>query len=150
MSSPSRIRRLERLCWLVALALGFLQAWGRRHASAEGLRYVGADSISYLDLGDAWLRGDWAHAINAMWSPFYSWLLGLTLRLFQPTAYQEFTTARLLNFVIYTLALAAFTFCLHTVLHARRARITDEHAQKMATEPTLHTHTSALLPDYAV
>jgi hypothetical protein len=145
-----RLRRLERLCWLVALVLGLLQAWGRRHASAEGLRYIGADSISYLDLGDAWLRGDWAHAINAMWSPFYSWLLGLTLRLFRPTAYQEFTTARLLNFAIYTLALAAFTFCLHTVLHARRARITAERAQGRATEPTLRTHTSTLLPDYAV
>src|SRR5205085_1512927 len=131
MSSPSRVQtdrhmlRLERLCWLVALALGLLQAWGRRHASAEGLRYLGADSISYLDLGDAYARGDWAQAINAMWSPCYSWLLGLTLRIFKPTSYQEFTTARLLNFGIYSAALAAFAFCLHALLRSRLSRMTD-------------------------
>ncbi|HYX42478.1 MAG TPA: hypothetical protein VE821_12310, partial [Pyrinomonadaceae bacterium] len=140
--------RLERLCWLVALVLGCLQAWGRRHASAEGLRYIGADSISYLDLGDAYARGDWAHAINAMWSPCYSWLLGLTLRIFKPTAYQEFTAARLLNFAIYVAALAAFTFCLRALLHARRARMIAERAPETA---TARTHRAAsLLPDCAL
>ena len=149
MSSPSRIRRLERLCWLVALMLGFLQAWGRRHASAEGLRYIGADSISYLDLGDAYARGDWAHAINAMWSPCYSWLLGLTLRLFKPAPAQEFTIARLLNFVIYAAALAAFAFCVRALLRTRRTRLTD--AQASATEKTqADARTHALWPDYAL
>ncbi len=39
-------RRIERLCWLVAITLGFLQAWGRRHNSNDGLAYMGADGIS--------------------------------------------------------------------------------------------------------
>jgi hypothetical protein len=28
-----------------------------------------ADGISYLDIGDAYWRGDWHMAINAFWSP---------------------------------------------------------------------------------
>jgi hypothetical protein len=73
---------------------------------------MGADGISYLDIGDAYWRGDWPTAINAMWSPFYSWLTGLTLLVFQPSPYWEFTVIQLLNFAIYLLSLAAFAFFL--------------------------------------
>ena len=47
---------------------------------------MGPDGISYLDIGDAYLRGDWYVAVNAMWSPFYSWLAGFWLMLFKPFA----------------------------------------------------------------
>ncbi|MDX6271303.1 MAG: hypothetical protein QOD28_2526 [Acidobacteriota bacterium] len=113
-------RRLEKLCWLVAAALGFLQAWGRRHDSGDGVAYMGADGIAYLDIGDAYWRGDWAAAVNAMWSPFYSWLTGLALRLFQPTPFQEFTVVRLLNFALYLLSLAAFVLLLRELERFRR------------------------------
>jgi hypothetical protein len=118
-------RRLERLCWLVAITLGFLQAWGRRHNSNDGLAYMGADGISYLDIGDAYWRGDWGAAINAMWSPFYSWLTGLTLRLTQPTPYWEFTVIQLLNFAIYLFALATFAFFLRELKRFRDRRAND-------------------------
>ncbi|HYY41790.1 MAG TPA: hypothetical protein VE775_03595, partial [Pyrinomonadaceae bacterium] len=123
----AHLRRQERIYWLIALALGLLQAWGRRHTSADGLLYVGADSIAYLDQGDAWLRGDWATALNAMWSPLYSWLLGLALRICQPSPYQEFTVARLLNFLIYAAALAAFAYCLRALLGIRGTHIIFDH-----------------------
>ncbi|MGI9105191.1 MAG: hypothetical protein ACR2G4_02970 [Pyrinomonadaceae bacterium] len=116
-------RRVERICWLVALALGFLQAWGRRHNSNDGLAYMGADGISYLDIGDAYWRGDWPTAINAMWSPFYSWLTGLTLRLFQPSPYWEFTVIQLLNFTIYLVSLAAFVYFLRELGRFRQTQI---------------------------
>ncbi|HEY1404733.1 MAG TPA: hypothetical protein VGB05_11435, partial [Pyrinomonadaceae bacterium] len=118
-------RRLERLCWLVAAALGFLQAWGRRHDSGDGVAYMGADGIAYLDIGDAYWRGDWAAATNAMWSPFYSWLTGLALRLFQPSPFQEFTVVRLLNFALYILSLAAFVFFLRELERFRQTRTND-------------------------
>lgn len=118
-------RRLERLCWLVAAALGFLQAWGRRHDSGDGVAYMGADGIAYLDIGDAYWRGDWAAAINAMWSPFYSWLTGLALRLFQPSPFQEFTVVRLLNFALYLLCLAAFVFFLRELERFRQTHFND-------------------------
>lgn len=118
-------RRMERLCWLVAAVLGFLQAWGRRHDSGDGVAYMGADGISYLDIGDAYWRGDWAAAINAMWSPFYSWLTGLTLYLFQPSPFQEFTVVRLLNFALYLLSLAAFVFFLRELERFCRTQVDD-------------------------
>ncbi|HYG12463.1 MAG TPA: hypothetical protein VD835_21185, partial [Pyrinomonadaceae bacterium] len=118
-------RRLERLCLLVAAALGFLQAWGRRHYSDDGVAYMGADGIAYLDIGDAYWRGDWAAAVNAMWSPFYSWLTGLTLRLIQPSPFQEFTVVRLLNFALYLLSLAAFVFLLRELERFCRTQTPD-------------------------
>ncbi|HZH30183.1 MAG TPA: hypothetical protein VEY11_05430 [Pyrinomonadaceae bacterium] len=118
-------RRLERLCWLVAAALGFLQAWGRRHDSGDGVAYMGADGIAYLDIGDAYWRGDWGAALNPMWSPFYSWLTGLALRLFQPSPFQEFTVVRLLNFALYLLSLAAFVFFLRELERFRRKLSSD-------------------------
>src|SRR5688572_2669662 len=113
-------RRVERLCWLVAAALGFLQAWGRRHNSNDGLAYMGADGISYLDIGDAYWRGDWQAAVNAMWSPFYSWLTGLALGVVRPSPYWEFTVVQLLNFALYLCALASFAFFLRELERFRR------------------------------
>ncbi|MEP6637124.1 MAG: hypothetical protein ABJB97_10400, partial [Acidobacteriota bacterium] len=110
----------ERVCWVVALGLGFLQAWGCRHDSADGLAYMGPDGISYLDIGDAYMRGDWSHALNAMWSPFYSWLLGITLYVFKPSPFWEFTVVRLLNFLIYAGALLCFAFFLHALMRDRQ------------------------------
>ena len=121
VASPSSLRRWERLCWLVAIVLGLLQAWGRRHDSSDGLAYMGADGISYLDIGDAYMRGDWHAALNAMWSPFYSWLLGLTLHVFKPSPFWEFTVVRLLNFVIYVVALFSFVFFLRALRHDHTA-----------------------------
>lgn len=126
-STPQNTRGLgatnrEPIFWAVALLLGFLQAWGRRHDSADGLAYMGADGISYLDIGDAYMRGDWYIAVNAMWSPLYSWLVGLTLKLTKPTPFWEFTVVRLLNFLIYVLALICFSYFLRTLRsdHCRR------------------------------
>jgi hypothetical protein len=118
-------RRLERLCRFVAVALGFLQAWGRRHDSGDGVAYMGADGIAYLDIGDAYWRGDWGAALNPMWSPFYSWLTGLALRLFQPSPFHEFTVVRLLNFALYLLSLAAFVFFLRELERFRRTLSSD-------------------------
>ncbi|HEV2802238.1 MAG TPA: hypothetical protein VGW12_17330 [Pyrinomonadaceae bacterium] len=119
-------RRLEQLCWLVAVALGFLQAWGRRHHSEDGVAYMGADGIAYLDIGDAYWRGDWAAATNAMWSPLYSWLTGFALWLFQPSAFQEFTVVRLLNFALYLLSLAAFVFLLRELERFQHGRTKED------------------------
>ena len=117
--------RCERLFWLTALLLGFLQAWARRHVSADGLAYMGPDGISYLDIGNAYMRGDWYVAVNAMWSPFYSWLAGMWLQLFKPSPFWEFTVVRLLNFLIYVVALFSFAYFLRALRRDRQLRIND-------------------------
>lgn len=92
-------------CWLTALVLGALQAWTARFA-------MNPDGISYLDIGDAYWRHDWHNAINAYWSPLYSWILGGFLNVLKPSLYWEYPIAHLANFSIYVLALACFEFLL--------------------------------------
>ena len=36
---------------------------------------ISPDSISYISIAQKYLQGDFNHAINGIWSPFYSWCL---------------------------------------------------------------------------
>ncbi|MCA1601616.1 MAG: hypothetical protein LC776_08235, partial [Acidobacteria bacterium] len=103
---------LHAACWSVAVALGLLQSWVNCHA-------MQSDGISYLDMGDAYLRGDWQMAINGYWSPLYSWLLGAALLVLKPSPYWEFPVVHLVNFIIYLGALSGFTFLLSEVIRYR-------------------------------
>jgi hypothetical protein len=105
--------------WCAAIALGAADAWATRFT-------MNPDGISYLDMGDAYLRGDWHMAINAYWSPLYSWFLGFFLRVLKPSAYWEFPLAHLVNFLIYVAALACFDFLISTFVARERQR--DEQA----------------------
>jgi hypothetical protein len=75
-----------------------------------------ADGISYLDIGDAFLRGDWSMGINAIWSPLYPLLLGLTLKLTRPATYAQFTIVHVLNFVVFIFALYCFQKLIRTLV----------------------------------
>ena len=93
-------------------------------AAVYGRRAMQSDGISYLDMGEAILRGDWKMAVNGHWSPLYPWLQGLALRLLRPSAYWEFTVVHLVNFLIYLFALVGFDYLLRAVV-ADRPRIVD-------------------------
>jgi len=108
-------RCLQIIFWLVAIGLGLLHAWVNRQA-------MQSDGISYMDMGDAYLRGDWQMAINGYWSPLYSWLLGAALLVLKPSAYWEFSVVHLVNFTIYLGALLCFTFLLNEVIRHQRVR----------------------------
>jgi hypothetical protein len=96
--------------WLaVAVVLGSLQAVYVRYS-------MNPDGIAYLDMGDAYLRGDWATAIRSHWSPLYAWLVAAALWLANPTPGLEFPFVHLVNLAIYCLALGAFTFLLREIL----------------------------------
>jgi hypothetical protein len=94
--------------WVLGLLLllGALQAWASRYVISS------EDGIAYLDVGDAYWRGDWSHAINAQWSPAYSLVLGLALHVLRPSAYWEFPIVKLVNFLIYLFAFGCFEFFL--------------------------------------
>jgi hypothetical protein len=109
------LKWLRILFWCAAIALGAVDAWAARHT-------MNPDGISYLDLGDAYLRGDWKMAINAYWSPLYPWLVGLSLKVLKPSPDWEFPVVHLVNFVIYLAALASFEFFLRTLTDYRRKR----------------------------
>jgi hypothetical protein len=118
LSTPYRNSRKQGLIavfWLICIVLGAWQAWNARH-------HMDADGISYLDIGDAYFRGDWKMAINAYWSPLYSWLLGLAIHLLKPSPYNEFPVVHLVNFIIYLLTLGCFHFFLMQLIRYHQFR----------------------------
>jgi hypothetical protein len=106
-----RPRLLPILFRLAAITLGGIHTW-----AAAAHHSMNPDGIAYLDMGQAYLRGDWAMAINAYWSPLYSWLLGLGMCIFDPPMRWEFPLVHLVNFLIYLIALSCFGFFWHQVI----------------------------------
>lgn len=70
------------------------------------------DGLSYMDMGNAYAQGDWHNALNTYWSPFYSWLLGITLRVIKPSRYWHFFAVHSVNYVVFLFAIASFDFFL--------------------------------------
>src|SRR5438445_9282667 len=112
---------LRIFCWVMAIVLGASQAWATRFT-------MNPDGISYLDMGDAYWRGDWHMAINAYFSPLYSWILGFFMKVLKPSPYWEYPLAHLVNFLIYLAALGCFEFFLRNFIRSRRH--SDENARK--------------------
>ncbi len=101
-------RSLENILVLASLGFGLAHAWIGRYS-------MNPDGVSYLDIGDALVRRDWAHAVNAYWSPLYGWALGLVVGEIQPSPKWEFPLVHAVNFAIFLVALFCFRFFLHEV-----------------------------------
>jgi hypothetical protein len=119
MESIKRAAVSERSFLIVCILLGAVQAWICRYLMIS-------DGVSYLDIGDAYLRGDWAAAVNAYWSPMYSWWLGVSLYLLKPSLWWEYPTVHLVNLIIYVVALFSFRFFIHSVLGALKQDRADD------------------------
>jgi hypothetical protein len=104
--------------WIaIALVVGLLQVWINRF-------YMAFDGIQYLDMGDAYLRGDWHAAINGYWNPLYSWVVGIGLWLLHPSAYWEYPAVQFINFAIYVATVIAFEYFLRGLLQKREEDVT--------------------------
>jgi hypothetical protein len=101
--SRRNLRLLRAFFWLATIVTGFLQAWSARF-------WLSPDGTNYLDIATAYLRGDWKNAVNAYWSPLFSWLLAFSLRVLHPTPYRESTLLHLLNFAALLVSLLSFEF----------------------------------------
>lgn len=121
--SAKNLRRLRAAVWLITISAGFIQAWASRFS-------ISPDGNSYLDIASAYLAGDWSHAINAFWSPLFSWLLALCFGIFRPGAYWDSTVIHLLNFVGLLLSLWAFEFFFRTFLRWQRQRYVTQEAEE--------------------
>ena len=97
----------------MVIVLGFVQAWASRH-------YMNPDGVSYLDIALKYVQGDWGSAVNAYWSPMYSWLLAALFYLFRPSPYWEYPLVHLLNFLIYIVAFVCFEFLLFQIIRWQR------------------------------
>lgn len=74
------------------------------------------DGISYLDLGDAFWKGDWKTALNPYWSPLFGVFTGSVFRFTHPSIRWEFPEVHLLNAIVLCLTLFAFEFFWEAVL----------------------------------
>jgi hypothetical protein len=118
MATRARCPALRISCWAVALALAGAEAWATRFL-------MNPDGVSYLDIGDAYGRHDWHNAINAYWSPLYSWILGFFINVVKPTPYWEYPLVHLVNFLIFVGALACFEFFLTSFVSQQQERNRD-------------------------
>lgn len=100
------------LLYAVALLLGLVQSWTNRF-------YMGNDGVSYLDMSDAYLHGDWHTALNGSWNPLYAWLVGVGFAIFRPSPYWEYPVVQLLNFIVYAVTLTSFEYFLRGWLKAQ-------------------------------
>src|SRR5689334_4941136 len=66
--------KLKAALWFFVALAGFVQAWVNRF-------YIEPDGLNYLDISYAYLHRDWPNAVNAYWSPLYSWLLAAAIRI---------------------------------------------------------------------
>jgi hypothetical protein len=110
--SRRNLRLLRAVVWLIAIGAGLLQAAASRF-------FLSPDALAYLDIASAYLRGDWKNAVNAYWSPLFSWLIALCLGTFRPAPYWESTVLHLLNFVGLLVTLRCFEFFFRSFLRMR-------------------------------
>jgi 4-amino-4-deoxy-L-arabinose transferase-like glycosyltransferase len=89
--------------WMATATVGLAQAWSLRFTLSR-------DGNNYLEIATAYLRGDFAHAIDAYWSPMYSWLIAVILRGLNPPGAWETTLLHLLNLVGLLVALRCFEY----------------------------------------
>lgn len=87
--------------WLAAMAFASLQEWYTRHT-------VSQDAVSYIEVAEAYARGDWANALNAYWSPMYCWILAIARIIWAPSLYWEATSLHLVSIPIHLFALTCF------------------------------------------
>ena len=125
-SEESESTLLRFLFRSVAVGLGGLHAW-----VAATQQSMSEDGISYLDMGDAYLRGDWNMAVNTVWSPLYSWILGIGMKIIQPTLYSEIAVVHLINFGIYLFALIAFEFLWRELFRNSQTRGSEGNDSKV-------------------
>ena len=95
----------HKLIWLLPISsasLGLILALCG-HAYSD-------DSVSYLDMGDAFFAGNWRAIFNGLWSPLYPLLLGFIRWLVKPSMHWEGTAVQLANWVVFLCAILSFRF----------------------------------------
>jgi hypothetical protein len=94
-------RRVRMAFWIAGLGFGIVETIASRFS-------MGADGVSYLDLGRAFWTGDWNAAINGYWSPLYAFLLGVAVGISHVPLHWESNLVHVVNFLIFVLSMAAF------------------------------------------
>ena len=106
-------RPIRAAAWGTAIAAGLAHAWATRF-------WLSPDALNYLDIASAYLRGDWHGAVNAYWSPAFTWILAAAMGLLKPAPRLESTALHLVNFAGLLVALRAFEYFFTAFLEAQK------------------------------
>jgi hypothetical protein len=87
---------------IVSLVIGAVSTWLSRSD-------MNPDGISYLDLSDRLLAGNFSGIVNGYWGPVYAALLAAVRLLMRPTAQFEFRAVHVANYVAFIIGLITFT-----------------------------------------
>jgi hypothetical protein len=98
-------------------ALGLVLASAHSFAARNAF---GADCRSYVEVARAYLRHDWAMAINAYWSPLYSWFLAIVLGATRPSIRSEIPVIHFANVLVFLACMASFEFFWSRVVRLAR------------------------------
>src|SRR5437763_1966635 len=93
----------------LSLLIGALSAWFSRSD-------MNPDGISYLDLSDRWMAGNFHGIVNGYWGPVYPALLAAVRFILRPAAQFEFRAVHAANFVAFVIGLITFTLFLRELL----------------------------------
>ena len=110
---------LRRKGFVLALILGLINFWTTRIV-------IYSDGISYLEIARKYADGDWKGAVNAYWSPLYSWILAVIRLLTGKNDRWEVTSLHLVNLLAYVVALILFERLFARLWPNARATLTHE------------------------
>lgn len=100
---PGDAYPVRGIFWTSGVLVSAFLTWSARHGFS-------VDGLSYLDIAEAYRRHDWQSAINAYWSPLYSWILALGLSVLKPSSHWLFPAVQLINFLISLVAMWCFEY----------------------------------------
>lgn len=115
----------DPLCWLQAALIVSILCIGLLSALV-GFR-INGDGVSYIDIAEAYARGDWRVAVNAYWSPLYSWVLAAFFAASWPPAPWEYFFVELVNFLIFGFGFVAYWYFLRRLIGFRRLYLVEVH-----------------------
>ena len=130
---------LRRVCLLAAILVSAFFAWSARYG-------ITVDGISYLDIADAYRHHDWSTAINAYWSPLYSWVLALGLGIMKPASHWQFAAVQIINFLISLVTLWSFDWFWRT----QREFDSSRHLETDGRHPLAFSRTAWLALGYSL
>jgi hypothetical protein len=106
--SAGKARRLLFCAAAVLIVLAGIAAWISR-------KDMNPDGVAYLSIAEQIRSSGLGAAVNGYWSPMYPTVLAVTLPILQACGLSEFAAVHMVNFVIFLLALASFTWLVSTV-----------------------------------
>jgi hypothetical protein len=110
---------VRRFFWILSLVLGFLQAWASRST-------ISSDAVSYFDIGNLIWHGHWSSAVNGLWNPLYSVILGVTEGLLHPSIHWAYPLVHLILFVFFLFALWSYDVLLQQLIQLRQETEVNE------------------------